>query len=334
MKLAIIGATGLVGRKMIEVIHQRDIPYTELFLGASSRSVNKIFTIGNHQVRILSVEEILKREPDVALFSAGAEASLQYAPQFAAQGCFVIDNSSAWRMHENIPLVVPEINGSKLNIHHLIIANPNCSTIQLVMAVYPLHQVFGLKRIIISTYQSVSGTGMKGINQLFGERKQLNVEKVYPYPIDLNCLPHGGKFYDNGYTTEEMKLVEESRKIMEIPYLEVSATVVRVPVAGGHSESVNLEFEKDVDIETVKSILNNSAGVIVQDDPASNIYPMPLTSFDRDEVFVGRIRKDLYRNNGLNMWIVADNVRKGAATNAVQILEYLIKHKIVHVRES
>lgn len=329
MKLAIIGATGLVGRKMIEVVHQRNIPYTELILSASERSVNKVFTVNNHQVRILSVEEVIKLKPDVALFSAGAEASLQYAPIFAGQGCFVIDNSSAWRMNENIPLVVPEVNGSVLNIHSLIIANPNCSTIQLVVAAYPLHLRYGLKRMIISTYQSVSGTGMKGINQLFGERRQVNVEKVYPYPIDMNCLPHGGKFYDNGYTTEEIKLVEESRKIMNLPELEVSATVVRVPVVGGHSESVNLEFEKDIDMAEVTEILKNSAGIVVQDDPASNIYPMPLTSFDRDEVFVGRLRKDLYRNNGLNMWIVADNVRKGAATNAVQILEYLISNHIV-----
>jgi len=331
MKLAIIGATGLVGRKMIEIVFERGIELSELYLGASDRSANKVISINGKAYRIDHVPDILSLKPDVALFSAGSNVSYEYAPQFADNGCFVIDNSSVWRLHDHIPLVVPEINSQYLSRDNKIIANPNCSTIQLVMVLYPLHQLYGLKRVTISTYQSVSGSGKKGIDQLISERKGLKAEPVYAYPIDFNCFPHGGKFLDNGYSTEEMKLLDESRKILDLPDLEVAATVVRIPVIGGHSESVSIEFDNEVNLEEVIYTLSNFPGIKLENDSQQNIYPMPLTVFNRDEVFVGRIRKDLSRSNILHLWIVADNVRKGAATNAVQILQKLIEQNIVNV---
>jgi len=330
MKLAVIGATGLVGRKMLEVLHERNIRYDQLLLCASEKSVNRVISINGKAFRVEHVDDILKMKPEAALFSAGADVSWNIAPLFTELGCYVIDNSSAWRMHENVPLVVPEINASTLSHDKKIIANPNCSTIQMVMALYPLHLQYRLKRIIVSTYQSVSGSGKKGIDQLISERKGLKVDPVYAYPIDFNCFPHGGKFLENSFTTEEIKLVEESRKIMNLPELDVAATVVRIPVIGGHSESITAEFEKEINASEAREILKNFNGITVEDNPSENIYPMPLTAFNRDDVFVGRIRNDLTHSNILHLWVVSDNVRKGAATNAVQILEKLIEMNLIN----
>ncbi len=325
MRVAVVGATGLVGQKMLQVLAERNFPVRELIPVASSRSVGSAVEYKSASFEVFDFEKALSKEPQIALFSAGKEVSLQWAQRFVDIGCYVIDNSSAFRMFNNVPLVVPEVNSDCINKEPQIIANPNCSTIQLVAVLYPLHKLFGLKRVIVSTYQSVTGSGYKGVSQLLAEREGVESREAYPHPIDLNCIPHGGNFLDNRYTEEEMKLVYESRKILGIPNLAISGTVVRVPVLGGHSESVNIEFENTPNIETIREVLAASHGIIVLDNPAEAFYPMPLWSEGKDEVFVGRIRADLSHPKAVNMWIVADNLRKGAATNAVQIAEYIIK---------
>jgi len=327
MKIALIGATGLVGNIMIKVLEERGFGKDDFIPAASSKSVGKEIQFSGHPYLIVSVEEAVSQNPDIAIFSAGSSVSLTYAPIFAANGCTVIDNSSAWRNYDHIPLVVPEINADVIQPGDRIIANPNCSTIQMVMALAPLHHAYGIKRLVISTYQSVTGTGIKAVQQLEAERKGLSCDAVYPYPIDLNILPHGGSFEANGYTTEEIKLVHETRKILRDNSIQITATVVRVPVKGGHSEAVNIEFENDFSLPDVYQLLENMPGVKVLDNPQSNQYPMPLYAEGKDEVFVGRIRRDESQPKSLNLWIVADNLRKGAATNAVQIAEYLRKQK-------
>jgi len=328
MIVAVVGATGMVGQEILKVLEERNFPIDEIVPVASQRSIGKIIRFRDKEIAVISVEEALDKKIDLALFSAGGEFSKIHAPLFAEKGITVIDNSSAWRMDESKKLIVPEINGNELNDSDKIIANPNCSTIQLVLSLWPLHQRYKISRVVVSTYQSITGTGKLAVDQMQSEREGRVSEKVYPYEIDLNCLPHCDDFLDNGYTKEEMKLVNESRKIMGIPDLKLTATAVRVPVVGGHSESVNISFENEVDIEEVKLILNAAPGLVVMDDPDNNIYPMPLNVKGKDEVFVGRIRRDESQKNGLNLWIVADNLRKGAATNAVQIAEYLIEEKI------
>ena len=330
MKIAIIGATGLVGNVMLEVLSERGLSYDELILVASERSVGKVVSFGGEQYTIHSLEQALEQKPDLALFSAGGETSLAWAPKFAAVGTRVIDNSSAWRMDESKKLIVPEVNGSDLNSDDYIIANPNCSTIQMVMALAPLHKKYKIKRLVISTYQSVSGTGIKAVRQLENEMKNIDGEMAYPHPIHKNALPHCDVFLDNGYTKEEMKLVNETQKILGDNSISVTATAVRIPTAGGHSESLNIEFERDFKISDVMEILGNTDGVIVEDDVYNNVYPMPVNAHNRDEVFVGRIRRDESQDNTLNMWVVADNLRKGAATNTVQIAEYLISNKLLN----
>jgi len=325
MKIAVIGATGLVGSIMLKVLEENNLAHNEIILAASEKSVGKKMRVANKELPVVSVESAMAAVPDFALFSAGSTASLHYAPLFAKAGTVVIDNSSAWRNFDEIPLVVPQINGDMIKPTDKIIANPNCSTIQMVMALSPLHRKFGLKRIVVSTYQSVSGTGMKALNQLMMERAGKPCEKAYPHQIDMNLFPHGGTFEPNGYTTEEMKLVTETRKILSAPQIHITATVVRVPVIGGHSESINAEFEKEFEIEEVVNLLKNSQGIKLIDNPMQNEYPMPLTAHGKNEVFVGRIRRDESQAKTLNLWVVADNLRKGAATNAVEILEWLIK---------
>lgn len=329
MKVAVVGATGLVGTVILKVLEERNFPVTELIPVASEKSIGKSILFKEKEYKIVSPEEAVAKKPAVALFSAGSGVSLEWAPKFAEAGTTVIDNSSAWRMHEDKKLIVPEINGDVLTVTDKIIANPNCSTIQMVMVLNPLHKKYGVKRIVVSTYQSVSGTGAKAVKQMSNERNNIKGEMAYPYPIDMNCLPHIDVFTDNGYTKEEMKMVNETRKILRAPKIEVSPTTVRIPVKGGHSESVNIEFEKDFDLEEVKNLLQQTSGVIVQDNPAEKIYPMPLFAEGKDEVFVGRIRRDISQPNSLNCWIVADNLRKGAATNAVQVAEYLISKKLL-----
>ena len=323
MKIAVVGVTGLVGSVMLKVLEEQGFGNWELIPVASEKSVGKPVEFGGKVYPVVSLEDAVKAEPNIAIFSAGSAVSLQWAPKFAEKNCFVIDNSSAWRMCPEIPLVVPEINAHAVSKSTKIIANPNCSTIQMVLVLAPLHRRYGLKRVVVSTYQSVSGTGVKAMQQLSGERRNEQVEKAYPYPIDLNLIPHGGDFEENGYTTEEMKLLNETRKILENGDINVTATVVRVPVTGGHSESVNIEFEHDFELADVKAILSQMPGITLLDNPSENQYPMPLYAHGRDEVFVGRIRRDFSRENSLNLWIVADNLRKGAATNAVQIARYL-----------
>ena len=330
MKIAIIGATGLVGNVMLEVLSERGLSYDELILVASERSVGKVVGFGDKQYTIHSLEQALEQKPDLALFSAGGETSLAWAPKFAAVGTRVIDNSSAWRMDESKKLIVPEVNGSDLNTDDYIIANPNCSTIQMVMALAPLHKKYKIKRLVISTYQSVSGTGIKAVRQLENEMKNIDGDMAYPHPIHKNALPHCDVFLDNGYTKEEMKLVNETQKILGDNSISVTATAVRIPTAGGHSESLNIEFERDFKISDVMEILGNTDGVVVEDDVYNNVYPMPVNAHNRDEVFVGRIRRDESQDNTLNMWVVADNLRKGAATNTVQIAEYLISNKLLN----
>jgi len=329
MKVAVVGATGLVGRTMLKVLEERSFPVDKLFPVASARSAGKQVRFRNREVTVMRMEEALERKPDIALFSAGGSVSREYAPRFAEQGTVVIDNSSAWRMEPDIPLVVPEVNGEVLTREHRIIANPNCSTIQMVMALAPLHRAYRIKRIIVSTYQSVTGTGKAAVDQLENERKGIEGPRVYPHPIDKNCIPHCDVFLENGYTREEMKLVDETRKILGDKKMKISATAVRVPVTGGHSESVNVQFVKGFELEDIYDLLNAFPGVVVVDDPAHNKYPMPVMAHGYDEVFVGRIRRDLSRKKALNMWIVADNLRKGAATNAVQIAEYLVTHELL-----
>lgn len=323
MKVAVVGATGLVGTKMLEVLAERNFPVTELVPVASERSVGKEVSFKGKQYKIVSMTDAIAAKPAVAIFSAGGSTSLEWAPKFAEAGIRVIDNSSAWRMDPTKKLVVPEVNADALTKDDFIIANPNCSTIQMVVALQPLHKKYGIKRVVVSTYQSVTGTGKKAVDQLFNERKGVEGEMAYKYQIDLNVIPQIDVFLDNGYTKEEMKMVNETKKIMQDDSIRVTATTVRIPVVGGHSESVNIEFVNDFDLTELKGILAAAPGVIVQDDIANQQYPMPLWAHEKDEVFVGRLRRDETQPNTLNMWIVSDNLRKGAATNAVQIAEYL-----------
>jgi aspartate-semialdehyde dehydrogenase len=324
MKLAVIGATGMVGNVMLEVLEERNFPYKELILAASPRSVGKKMICKGMEHTLVSIEDAIKAKPDVAIFSAGGNTSKQYAPLFAEVGTMVIDNSSAWRMDANVPLVVPEINFKAIQENQKIIANPNCSTIQMVVALADLHKKFELERLVISTYQSVTGTGVAAVQQMMDERANKEGEKVYPYKIDMNCLPHGGDFDETGYTTEETKLINETRKIYNSPEIAITGTVVRVPVVGGHSMSVNATFKKDFSMEEIFEVLKNTDGVILQDNPSKNEYPMPLFAHHKDEVFVGRVRKDFSFPRSINLWIVADNLRKGAATNAIQIAERML----------
>jgi len=323
MKVAVVGATGLVGTKMLQVLAERNFPVTELIPVASEKSVGKEVTFKEKQYKVVGMSDAIAMKPDVALFSAGGSTSLEWATEFAKAGITVIDNSSAWRMDPTKKLVVPEINADALTEEDKIIANPNCSTIQMVVALDPLHKRFGCKRIVVSTYQSVTGTGVKAVNQLMNERKGVQGEMAYKYPIDLNVIPQIDVFLDNGYTKEEMKMVKETMKIMRDDSIRVTATTVRIPVMGGHSESVNIEFEKEFELDEVKKILSEAPGVILVDDPATQQYPMPMDAHEKDEVFVGRLRRDETQPKTLNMWIVSDNLRKGAATNAIQIAEYL-----------
>ena len=325
MKIALVGATGLVGGVMRKVLEERGFGLCELIPAASAKSVGKKVTFAGKMCNVVSVEDAIAQAPEFAIFSAGSGPSLQYAPLFAQKGTLVIDNSSAWRSDPNIPLVVPEINGDVIRPADHIIANPNCSTIQMVMALAPLHKRYRIKRIVVSTYQSITGTGMKAVNQLTKERAGEPCDRAYPYQIDMNLFPHGGTFEENGYTTEETKLLNETRKILRDNEIAVSATVVRVPVTGGHSESVNVEFYEEYELSDVYNLLNDMPGVVVQDNPAENIYPMPLFAKDKDEVFVGRIRRDFSQPKTLNLWVVSDNLRKGAATNAIQIMQMLLK---------
>lgn len=324
MKIAVVGATGLVGNEMLRVLEERKFPMDELVAVASEMSCGKFVNFRGKQVSVVNILEGISARPDIALFSAGSQVSLKYAREFAAHGTFVIDNSSAWRMEKDVPLVVPDVNGYILNEEQKIIANPNCSTIQLVVALAPLYKKYGIKRIVVSTYQSVTGSGMKGVRQLNSEREGKECDKFYHYPIDMNIIPQGGDFCGNAYTTEEMKLINETRKILGDENLQVTATVVRVPVTGGHSESVNVELFHEFDIEDVKRTMAEFPGIVLQDDITQNLYPMPLFARGKDEVFAGRIRRDDSQPNTLNMWIVSDNLRKGAATNAVQIAESLL----------
>jgi aspartate-semialdehyde dehydrogenase len=329
MKLAVVGATGLVGRKMLQVLQERKVEFDEIYLVASHSSKGKSLKVYNNEVEVIDVNDLLGKKVDVALFSAGSSVSKDLAPKLARNGTFVIDNSSAWRMEKDVPLVVPEINANTINKETKIIANPNCSTIQMVMVLYPLHREYKIKRAVVSTYQSVTGTGKKAVEQLENEIRGEEGEKVYPHKIFMNCLPHCDVFFENGYTREELKLVNETKKILNDYSIKVTATAVRVPVVGGHSESVNVEFEKSFLIEDVRNLLSSSKGVVVYDNPEENMYPMPILTQEKDDVYVGRIRRDETVGNGLNLLIVADNLRKGAATNAVQMLEYLIENKIV-----
>lgn len=326
MKVAVVGATGLVGSKMIKVLEERNFPVTELIPAASERSVGRTVFFRGKPWTVVSVEEAIARRPEIALFSAGAGPSRTFAPLFAEAGCRVVDNSSCWRMDPGKKLVVPEINGDVLTPEDFIIANPNCSTIQMLLPLAPLHKAFTIKRIVVSTYQSVSGTGYKALAQMEAERRGEQAPKVYPYPIDKNILPHIDSFLENGYTKEEMKMVNETRKILRDPSIAVSATTVRVPVKGGHSESVNLEFHRPFELTDAVKLMADMPGVVVQDDPANNVYPMPITAWEKDDVFVGRIRRDPSVENGLNLWCVSDNIRKGAATNAVQIAQVLLRN--------
>ncbi len=330
MKVAVVGATGLVGGEMLEVLEEFNFPLTELIPVASKRSAGKKIKYAGKEYEVTTLDKAVEMQPDIAIFSAGGDTSLEWAPRFAAAGTTVVDNSSAWRMDPTKKLVVPEINANELTKHDKIIANPNCSTIQMVLPLAPLHEKYKMKRIVVSTYQSVTGTGKAAVDQLNAERNGVEgVDKVYPHEIDLNVLPHIDVFQANGYTKEEMKMINETKKIFSDDSINVTATTVRLPVMGGHSESVNVEFENQFDLKTVREILSNTEGVIVQDDPANNVYPMPKYAHKKNEVFVGRLRMDESRVNTLNMWNVADNLRKGAATNAVQIALYLIKNNLV-----
>lgn len=329
MKLAIIGATGLVGQEVLKVLQERHIEFSELYLVASSKSVGQTLLFKDKKYPIKSIEEVCNLSPDIAIFSAGGGTSLEWAPRFAEKGCTVIDNSSAWRMDAAKKLVVPEVNGNALQVEDRIIANPNCSTIQMVLVLAPLHKKYKIKRIVVSTYQSVTGTGKDAVQQMMDERQGREATKVYPHRIDMNILPHIDSFLDNGYTKEEMKMVNETKKILNDQSIAVTATTVRVPAIGGHSEAINVEFHSDFELGEVKKILSESAGVVVEDDVQNNIYPMPINAHGKDEVFVGRLRRDESQANTLNMWIVADNLRKGAATNAVQIAEFIREKNLV-----
>jgi aspartate-semialdehyde dehydrogenase len=330
MKLAVVGVTGLVGSVILEVLEESGFQYDEFLPVASERSVGKKIRLNGVEHTVVGMEEAVAARPDIAIFSAGGSTSLEWAPKFAEKGTIVVDNSSAWRMDPSKKLVVPEINAHSLTSKDKIIANPNCSTIQLVVALAPLHKKFGIKRLVISTYQSFTGTGVQAVDQYNSERRgEIAVNPAYPHPIFENCLPHCDVFYENGYTREELKLVNETRKILSDDSIKITATAVRVPVNGGHSESVNIEFDNEYNISNVKELLTNTPGIVLQDDPANNVYPMPLFAKNKNEVFVGRIRRDESIDNGLNMWIVADNLRKGAATNAIQIAQYLVENNLV-----
>lgn len=329
MKVAVVGATGMVGEVMLKVLAERNFPVTELIPVASEKSVGKEITFKNKQYKVVGLQTAVEMKPDLALFSAGGDTSLEWAPKFAAAGTTVVDNSSAWRMDASKKLVVPEINAGLVTTEDKIIANPNCSTIQLVMALAPLHKAYKIKRVVVSTYQSITGTGLKAVNQLNNEYAGEKGEMAYHYQIHRNAIPHCDSFLDNGYTKEEMKLANETKKIMGDDKILVTATAVRIPVVGGHSESVNIEFENDFDLREVRALLQDTPGVTVQDNIDTHTYPMPLYAEGKDEVFVGRIRRDETQPNTLNMWIVADNLRKGAATNALQIAEHLVAHKLI-----
>lgn len=329
MKIAVVGATGLVGTKMLEVLAERNFPITDLLLVASEKSIGKEISFKGKKYKVVSMDDAIAAKPSIALFSAGGTTSLEHAPKFAAVGTTVIDNSSAWRMDPAKKLVVPEVNAHVLSKTDKIIANPNCSTIQMVVALQPLHKKYQIKRVVVSTYQSVTGTGVKAVDQLMNERNGITGEMAYKYKIDMNAIPQIDVFLENGYTKEEMKMVKETNKIMGDDNIRVTATTVRIPVMGGHSESVNVEFENDFNLVDVRSILSDAPGIVVQDKVEEFLYPMPLTAHEQDAVFVGRLRRDESQPNTLNMWIVSDNLRKGAATNAVQIAEYLVKNKLV-----
>lgn len=329
MKVAVVGATGLVGTKMLQVFQERNFPLTELIPVASEKSIGKTVLFAGKEYPVRLMEDAIAMKPEIAVFSAGGKTSLEWAPKFAEVGTTVIDNSSAWRMDPDKKLIVPEVNAHVLTTSDKIIANPNCSTIQMVVVLQPLHLKYKIKRVVVSTYQSVTGTGKKAVDQLMNERKGIEGEMAYPYPIDMNLIPHIDMFLDNGYTKEEMKMVNETKKIMGDESIRVTATTVRVPVIGGHSESVNIEFENDFDLNEVRELLSNAAGVTVVDDVKNNQYPMPIMAHDKDDTFVGRLRRDETQPNTLNCWIVSDNLRKGAATNAVQIAEYLMANKLI-----
>ncbi|SDG80352.1 aspartate-semialdehyde dehydrogenase [Winogradskyella thalassocola] len=329
MKVAIVGATGMVGSVMLKVLEERNFPLDELLLVASERSVGSKLKYKGKDIEVISIPTAIEKRPDIALFSAGGNTSLEWAPKFAEVGTTVIDNSSAWRMDLSKKLVVPEINASELEKTDKIIANPNCSTIQMVMALAPLHKKYKIKRVVVSTYQSVSGTGVKAVEQMENEIAGIKGEMAYPYPIHKNAIPHCDVFEDNGYTKEEMKLVNETQKILNDRTIAVTATAVRIPTAGGHSEAINVEFENDFDLNEVRQLLNDTDGVTLQDNLDVNLYPMPMYAHGKDDVFVGRIRRDGSQPNTLNLWVVSDNLRKGAATNTVQIAEYLIKNGLV-----
>jgi aspartate-semialdehyde dehydrogenase len=328
MKIAVVGATGMVGRAMIKVLEERNFPVTRLIPAASVKSVGKEVVFRGKPVRVVSVMEAVEAKPDFAIFSAGGAASKEWAPVFAENGTVVIDNSAAWRMESGIPLIVPEINSDVIKRGDRIIANPNCSTIQMVMALAPLHEAYRIKRVVVATYQSVTGTGVKAVTQMENERQGIKGEMAYPHQIDMNCFPFGGSWLPSGYTTEEQKLVDETRKILRDKTIQVTATVVRIPVVGGHSEAVNIEFEKEYDLDDVRNLLTNFPGVVVFDNPSEHKYPMPILAHNRDEVFVGRLRRDFSKEKCLNLWVVSDNIRKGAATNAIQIAEYMLENKL------
>ena len=323
MRIAIVGATGLVGELVMKVLREQNFPVTEIIPVATEKSIGKIVEFGTNEYKVVGIQTALDMKPDLAIFSAGGETSLEWAPKFADAGTYVIDNSSAWRMDPTKKLIVSEINGRSITAEDRIIANPNCSTVQLVMILAPLHKKYGVKRVVVSTYQSVTGTGVKAVAQMENERAGIVGEMAYKYPIDKNCIPHCDDFLDNGYTKEEMKLIEETKKILD-PSIRVTATAVRVPVVGGHSESVNIELEKDFELGDVRKLLHISAGVVLKDDTTTNAYPMPKYAEGKDAVFVGRVRRDETQDNTLNLWIVADNLRKGAATNTVQIAKWLL----------
>lgn len=328
-KVAVVGATGLVGSSMLKILEERNFPISELYPVASEKSAGKMVVFRGKSYPVMGMQEAISKKPDLALFSAGGSVSLEAAPLFAAVGTTVIDNSSAWRMDPSKKLIVPEVNASVLSKEDKIIANPNCSTIQMVVALKPLHQRYTIKRVVVSTYQSVTGTGVKAVDQLMNERQGIIGPMAYPYKIDLNVLPQVDIFTENGYTKEEMKMVNETKKILGDDRIKLTATTVRIPVTGGHSESVNVEFENEFDLSEVREILSQSSGITVQDDPKINLYPMPLTSEGKDDVFVGRLRRDESQEKTLNMWVVSDNLRKGAATNAIQIAEYLVQNALI-----
>lgn len=330
MKVAVVGATGMVGQVMLQVLREQNFPITELIPVASERSVGQQVEFGSLNYSVVGLQAAVEMKPDLAIFSAGGETSLEWAPKFAEVGTFVVDNSSAWRMDPTKKLIVPEINGNLLEESDKIIANPNCSTIQMMLALAPLHKAYTVKRVVVSTYQSITGTGMKAMQQMENERAGIQGEMAYNYPIDKNCIPHCDSFLDNGYTKEEMKLTLETKKILD-PSIRVTATAVRVPVVGGHSEAINVEFEREFDLNDVRKLLHEAPGVTLKDDPTTNTYPMPKYAQGKDDVFVGRIRRDETQEKTLNMWVVADNLRKGAATNAVQIAHLLVQKGFLKV---